>query len=151
MTSPTKTLLATIEVEGKQIPKRNRPARFGEEKHKPWTALIIEKLVDARLHARHYRGAFRIDCEFRFARPKGHFGKGRRSQYLLPSAPKRHTVKPDRDNLDKAVLDALTQSGFWGDDSQASDGRIQKRYCVYDCKATREAPGCTITIWTLED
>lgn len=43
-----------------------------------------------------------------------------------------HVEKPDRDNLDKAVLDALTKAGFWGDDCQIADGRIVKRYVELD-------------------
>ena len=47
---------------------------------------------------------------------------------LKPNAPKWHTDKPDRDNADKAVLDALTNLGLWGDDKQVCDGRIRKFY-----------------------
>ena len=44
------------------------------------------------------------------------------------SAPTRPTGKPDRDNLDKAVCDAITAARVWHDDSQVTDGRIRKRY-----------------------
>ena len=37
--------------------------------------------------------------------------------------------KPDRDNLEKLTLDALTRSGrWWRDDSQIVDGRTRKVY-----------------------
>ena len=56
-------------------------------------------------------------------------------------------TKPDRDNLDKAVLDALKQVGFYRDDCQVVDGQISKRY-------TRpwlgEIPGVSIRVEELE-
>ena len=52
--------------------------------------------------------------------------------------------KPDRDNLDKAVLDALTTLRFWIDDSQVCSGRIVKRY------ESGQGPGCQIHITQLE-
>jgi len=39
-----------------------------------------------------------------------------------------HTKKPDLDNMNKAVLDALTQSGMWHDDSQVCSQRSTKMY-----------------------
>lgn len=39
-----------------------------------------------------------------------------------------HASKPDRDNLDKLVLDTLTQIGFWKDDSIVCEGQISKLY-----------------------
>lgn len=39
-----------------------------------------------------------------------------------------HTVKPDPDNLEKAVLDAITQSGFWKDDCVAFSVHVTKYY-----------------------
>lgn len=38
------------------------------------------------------------------------------------------TSKPDRDNCDKAILDALTQDGWWHDDAQVCDGFVRKFY-----------------------
>lgn len=62
-----------------------------------------------------------------FSRPKSHFGTGRNKGKLKRSAPIYHTSKPDRDNLDKFVLDALT-GVFFTDDKIVCDGRIVKKY-----------------------
>lgn len=79
---------------------------------------------------------------FVFPRPKHHFGsKGG----LKASAPTWHTAKPDRDNLDKATLDALTQAGVWSDDAQVADGGIRKRFA-----ALGEATGARIEIHGLD-
>jgi Holliday junction resolvase RusA-like endonuclease len=44
------------------------------------------------------------------------------------------TSKPDRDNLEKLILDALTRSGqWWRDDSQIVDGRTRKVYGLVPC------------------
>jgi Holliday junction resolvase RusA-like endonuclease len=42
-----------------------------------------------------------------------------------------HAKKPDRDNLDKAVMDAL-KGLAWIDDSQVCDGRIIKLIAAGD-------------------
>ena len=43
---------------------------------------------------------------------------------------KPHTMKPDRDNCDKLILDECTQSGlFGGDDCRVSAGMIRKYWC----------------------
>ncbi len=49
-----------------------------------------------------------VHATFWFRRPKGHFGTGRNRATLKPSAPRRHTVKPDTDKLQRAIGDALT-------------------------------------------
>lgn len=82
-------------------------------------------------------GPLRVDIEFRFPRPKAHFLKAG----LRDNAPAFHISKPDRDNLDKAVGDALTTLGMWKDDSQVCAGEIEKVYS--------EHPGATITITRL--
>jgi Holliday junction resolvase RusA-like endonuclease len=74
-------------------------------------------------------GPVSVDLTFFFPRPKSHFLAGKNAAFLRDDAPKWHTAKPDRDNLEKAVLDALTQlGGFWRDDSQVCDGRVMKHY-----------------------
>jgi crossover junction endodeoxyribonuclease RusA len=82
-----------------------------------------------------WEGPLRVDLTFYFPRPKNHF---RSNGELKPTAPLWHTTKPDRDNSDKAVLDALTNLGIWHDDKQVCDGRIRKQYAAI--------PGCQIRI-----
>ena len=55
---------------------------------------------------------------------------------------KRHTQKPDVDNILKAALDGLNRVAF-ADDSQVSDLRVAKMWGA--------VAGTTITITTLED
>jgi Holliday junction resolvase RusA-like endonuclease len=74
---------------------------------------------------RPFQGPVCVHLTFYFPRPKVHF---RANGELKPNAPRWHTTKPDRDNADKAVLDALTNLGIRGDDKQVCDGRIRKLY-----------------------
>ena len=78
-----------------------------------------------------------VDCEFVFARPKRMIWKTK------PMSRLPHTSLRDRDNLDKAVLDAL-KNVIWTDDKLVYDGRITKWYAAGD-----EQPHTTIRIeWT---
>lgn len=89
-----------------------------------------------------FTGPLRVDLVVVFSRPKSHFtSKG----LIKPAAPVWHTGKPDRDNLDKGVLDALTQIQMWPDDAQVCAGGVTKRFA-----AMNEATGCQITISVLE-
>tara|TARA_R110000868_G_scaffold411042_1_gene701505 strand:- start:44 stop:541 length:498 start_codon:yes stop_codon:yes gene_type:complete len=96
-----------------------------------------------------WEGPLRVDLTFYFPRPKNHF---RSNGELKPSAPMWHTAKPDRDNADKSVLDALTNLGIWGDDKQACDGRIRKIYTHKTAftdsmgNPIYSSPGCEIRI-----
>ena len=63
-----------------------------------------------------------------------------------PDGPLFCTSKPDRDNLDKAVLDALKTDGWFLDDAQVVDGRIRKGY-----HSKTGAPGAWITILPIDD
>ena len=92
-----------------------------------------------------WSGPLCVDFTFYFPRPKNHF---RSNGELKPSAPMWHTAKPDRDNADKSVLDALTNLGIWGDDKQVCDGRIRKLYAggMPFAQATIYQQGCEITI-----
>ena len=76
-------------------------------------------------------GAFMISGEFVFARPKSHFGTGRNSGKLKPSAPAHHTSKPDVDNILKIILDAL-QGVIFADDSQCVSVDCRKRYATFE-------------------
>lgn len=104
----------------------------------PWRAAIVEA-------ARPHRPATPLDCPlqvdlvFYFARPQ---------RLMRPRSPDRrlpHTTKPDRDNLDKAVLDCLKVDGWWVDDSRVCAGSIHKFYV-----AKGEEPGLEVTVRELE-
>lgn len=81
--------------------------------------------------------AVEMKATFFFPRPKSHY---RTNGTLKANAPKRHTKKPDRDNLEKAVMDAM-KGIAWIDDSQSDIGRVEKRWCDEG-----KEPGVVITL-----
>lgn len=80
----------------------------------------------------------RIDCLFVMPRPKRLIWKRR----PMPRVP--HVAKPDRDNLDKAVLDAL-KGTILSDDCVVFAGTIEKWIAAGD-----EQPHVVITIEAAE-
>lgn len=54
-----------------------------------------------------------VELAFVFARPAGHY---RTNGQVKPRAPWEHGSKPDADNLAKALLDELTNVGYWKGD-----------------------------------
>lgn len=93
------------------------------------------------------QGPLRMDIEFRFPRPKGHF---RSNGELKPSAPAWHTKKPDRDNCEKAVTDALKTLGMFCDDCQICAGEVSKKYSDAWGVGQPGEPGARITITPME-
>lgn len=89
-----------------------------------------------------FSGPISCHAVFVFPRPKSHFtSKG----LLKPSAPFWHIQKPDRDNLEKCLLDVLTKLQMWDDDCQVCDGPISKRFATLN-----EASGVHVTIQSIE-
>lgn len=79
----------------------------------------------AGLENRMLEGAVAVQINAWFRRPKSHLKK---SGEVKPGAPAYKTSVPDCDNVEKAVLDALTQIGAWRDDAQVADCHTRKRY-----------------------
>lgn len=90
-------------------------------------------------------GPLRVDLTFYFPRPKGHYRSGKNAHQLKDGAPTYHTSKPDRDNSEKAVTDALTILGMWVDDSQICAGEVRKLY------TDGHRPGCQVDIAQIAD
>lgn len=93
-----------------------------------WKGLIA---MAARPHAptAPMLGPVSVTATFIFARPNKHFMANNPARELRSDAPHWHTNKPDRDNLEKALLDSLTQLGsFWRDDTQVCAGEVIKKY-----------------------
>ena len=44
----------------------------------------------------------------------------------IPPTVQPHVIKPDRDNLDKCILDPMTRVGVWHDDCQVIAGHLVK-------------------------
>jgi Holliday junction resolvase RusA-like endonuclease len=76
-------------------------------------------------------GPVMLEIEFIFPRPKS-----RKNDLFV-------VTKPDIDNLEKAVFDALTARRIWRDDSQVADQRSLKVY-----EETGNTPGAIIFIYT---
>ena len=78
-----------------------------------------------------HTGPVVIDLEFVLPVPSSW---SKRKQAAALAGHVRPISKPDRDNLEKLVLDALTRSGrWWRDDSQIVDGRSRKIYGATPC------------------
>jgi crossover junction endodeoxyribonuclease RusA len=70
----------------------------------------------------------KVDINFYFPRIKEHYRTGKHAGELKPNAPVLHTVKPDKDNAEKLVLDVMTKAGWWVDDSRVCTGTPTKVY-----------------------
>lgn len=117
--------MITIIIPGQPIGK-GRP-RFGNgrtytpAKTESWTKEAFYH-IRQQTEERGITGPVSVDWVAVFERPKRMLAK------KWPNRRELHTVKPDRDNVDKAILDALTKSGVLKDDCQVTDGAIRKRY-----------------------
>lgn len=105
-----------------------RAMMYNPETAKGWKTLIT-CVAKAHRPDAPFTSPVSVNATFYFSRPKSHYRTGRYAHELRSDAPMWHFVKPDRDNLDKALLDALTQvGGFWEDDCQVCDGTVRKMY-----------------------
>lgn len=91
----------------------------------------------------YYDKAIRVDCVFFLPRPKHHYRTGKYSHLLKPTAPIYHTIKPDRDNLDKPILDRMTKAGILSDDCIVVGGSPEKKW-------SHSHGGCLVRITELE-
>ena len=127
-------------------PKGQPRARRGRGRHvydpgtaDDWRQRVQEHLMVA-WDGMPFVGPVGVWLEFHFKRPRSHY----RKSGLKPTAPHRWCESGyDRDNLDKAVLDALTEAHLWRDDKSVCDGGVKKVWA--------ESPGCHITVKALEE
>lgn len=82
-------------------------------------------------------GALRVDIEAWFELPKSRH----RKREPVPHQP--HTSKPDKDNVEKAVLDALTGIA-WKDDAAVAQGETSKWWA-----AQGEPAKVRVAVWRL--
>ena len=114
----------TVYGEPKAQPRPRATARGGFARvYNPSTADEWKQaIVDAAEpgHGGPFLGAVAVEIRFDMPRPKSMRG----------TEQKPHTVKPDIDNLVKAVMDALTEANWWIDDAQVWSLSTSKQYAA---------------------
>jgi len=113
-------------------------------KLRPWRAQIISMLNRHRPEDWDPSAPISLTATFRLLRPQGHYGSGKNSNRLKPSAPEFHTVKSDLDKQLRSVLDSIEQSGLVRGDQQICSINATKRWCVEP-----EVPGVLLTLISL--
>ena len=78
---------------------------------KSWRACVSQACpMEAPLN-----GPVALKLEFRFSRPKSHYGSKNKEPYLKSDAPYYKTSTPDADKLARAILDSLTGIAYIDD------------------------------------
>lgn len=90
-----------------------------------YKALLVQGARAARIPV--MEGPVRLDIMFSFTR------KSKQAREFKIS-------KPDLDNLDKAVMDALTEAGVWGDDAQVAEKHSLKVWSTVDATSVFISP-----------
>jgi Holliday junction resolvase RusA-like endonuclease len=93
----------------------------------------VAALAEPYRPAERLSGALSVEIVAMFKRPAYMRRRSKRTGELLggwPEHPFPKTSKPDIDNVEKAILDALKM--WWGDDAQVSDQRTRKRWASAD-------------------
>lgn len=98
-------------------------------KSRPWKQEVARAALDERERrgVELLTGPVELCVTFVQIRPRGHYGTGRNSDVLKPSAPARPIVRPDATKLCRCVEDALT-GVLWHDDAQVVAQFISKEY-----------------------
>lgn len=153
-------MLYTIVIQGRPVPQPRHDVftdkTTGKQRHvfntkrvQTWKDLIALK-CGAGMMPRDVEGPLTISIEFRFLRPKSHFGP---DGNLRPNCRDTRVslgqtgaqACGDGDNLEKAVWDALQKKGVFKNDIQIWDNR-RKSYWTTD----PDLEGATIHLWTDE-
>jgi crossover junction endodeoxyribonuclease RusA len=85
----------------------------------PWRKAVTEAALKQKEAGYYFDEALSVSIVYYFARPKSHFGTGKNKYKIKDQYYNNpfHTKRPDIDNLNKAVLDAIGDAGLWKDDS----------------------------------
>lgn len=113
------------------------------EQLKPWRAQVSACAVEAWGGRPSLDEPVNLFAEFTFPRLKSHYGTGRNAGVLKPDAPFYKTSSPDKDKLERAINDGLTDAGVWKDDALVCDGGSRK---VYGPK-----PGVRVWVQTIKE
>ena len=126
-----------IRITGTPIPQGSKTAnRFGHgvrdanaARLTPWRDHVADTARDTTRYHDTITGPVRVWVRFTFTRPASHYRTGRNAHRLKDTAPRFPGRScGDVDKLQRAIFDALTDAGVWGDDTQVVDVRALKFY-----------------------
>ena len=110
-----------------------RPVQYAHPKGVQWR-LAVATCASQALAGVRLEGPLLVDIVAVFPRPKYLLklhGRGPLKGTLVHGAGRIwHDKKPDRDNVDKGILDGL--KAYWGDDCQVCCGEVLKVYAALD-------------------
>lgn len=109
-----------------------------------WRSSVVKQIKQQTGGRLLFDTAVAVNITYAFPRPKKHYRTGRFSHLLRGDAPIHHTEKPDKDKLDRAIYDALTESGIIVDDKMIVSGGSHKRWWEGDMED--QPPGAQISI-----
>ncbi len=104
---------------GKPVPQGRPRKSFAGGIFSPTTEhkeRVVAAAHKLKLEGNYFDTAVAVNIAYYFNRPKGHYGTGKNAGVLKASAPKYHIKRPDLDNLDKAILDGISDGALWKDD-----------------------------------
>lgn len=78
------------------------------------------------------KGPLLVSVDSFFPRPKGHYGTGRNSEKLKPSAPYFHTATPDHDNICKFYADCMNKVVYLDDSQIVGSDRCGKNWVHHE-------------------
>lgn len=126
---------------------QGRPRAFNRGNHAAVYSPVTQWRNDVKYAAAQeepIEGAVKVQIHYFFHRPKSHYGTGKNAEILKDSAPWHMVKRPDLDNLNKAVLDAIQDAGLLADDSAVTQLESMKRYV-----SPSDKQGASITILSL--
>ena len=110
----------------------------------PWREAVRHSAVQHMITEGHDmlpRGPVQVRIRAKMPRPKYHFRTGKRANELRDDAPFWYDKAPDIDKMGRAILDALTMAGVYGDDKQVAHLDVRAQY-----SAVGEAPHAIIGV-----
>jgi len=145
--------------QGSKTAKRNRhTGRIhlveSSARVRPWRGDVVE--ASTRALPRGWQpltGALAAEMVFTLTRPPSHFGTGRNSGIVRPSARPLPIGAPDLSKLARSTEDALTTAGVYRDDALVVEyRRLEKRYHTDHGRRAdvMAVAGCVIRLWRVE-
>lgn len=123
----------------RKVGDRHITGTYDPKTAEEWKSIVVDEARKVRPEAP-LDGPLIVTVDFYLKRPK------RLMRRADPDGRVLAPCRPDRDNLEKALVDALAQDGWMRDDSQVVGGAVWKWY-----HAKTGRPGARVVIETFDE